>query len=142
MACRRIEGYARGLVHCARSDAWPVGAPSPRTSWEQRSRGGVGLIVLHDGPPRAVRKSPVHHNLYPISTKRLEGEPLRVVSHKVDMRGRALRCRLDKRDTYYLSGEMMMGASWSGSRTSTSTGRLTSMGRSSGYTMLGRRSLP
>lgn len=72
-----------------------------------------GLIVLHDGRPRAVGKSQVHHNLYPTSTKLLEGEPLRVVSHKVDLRGRTLRWlveRLDKRHTYYLSGEMMVGS--------------------------------
>ena len=70
-----------------------------------------GLIVLHDGRPRAVGKSQIHHNLYPTSTKLLEGEPLRVVSHKVDLRGRTLRWlieRLDKRHTYYLSGEMMV----------------------------------
>ena len=69
-----------------------------------------GLIVLHDGKPRAVGESQVHHNLYPTSSKLIEGEPLRVVSHKVDLRGRTLRWlieRLDKRHTYYLSGEMM-----------------------------------
>jgi hypothetical protein len=45
-------------------------------------------------------ESQVHHNLYPLSIKLLEREPLRVVSHKGDMRGRTL-CwlleRLDKR---------------------------------------------
>lgn len=50
-----------------------------------------GLIVLHDGRPRAVGTSPIHHNLYPTSTKLIEGEPLRVVYHKVDLRGRTLR---------------------------------------------------
>jgi hypothetical protein len=35
-------------------------------------------------------ESQVHHNLYPLSIKLLEGEPLRVVSHKVDVRGRTL----------------------------------------------------
>ncbi|MGH8569738.1 MAG: metal-dependent hydrolase, partial [Gammaproteobacteria bacterium] len=72
-----------------------------------------GLIVLHGGRPRALGKSQVHHNLYPTSTKLHAGEPLRVVSQKVDMRGRSLGwllARLDKRHTYYLSGEMMVGS--------------------------------
>jgi inner membrane protein len=72
-----------------------------------------GLVVLHDGKPRAVGESQVHHNLYPTSSKLIEGEPLRVVSHKVDMRGRSLRWlieRVDKRHTYYLSGQMMVGS--------------------------------
>jgi len=59
-----------------------------------------GVIVLHDGRSHAVGKSQAHHNLYPTSTKLLEGEPLRVVAHKVDLRGRTLRWlieRLDKR---------------------------------------------
>jgi inner membrane protein len=71
------------------------------------------LIVLHDGKPRAVGESQVHHNLYPTNTKLIEGEPLQVVSHKVDMRGRSLRWlieRIDKQHTYYLSGEMMVGS--------------------------------
>ena len=41
-----------------------------------------GLIVFHDGRPRAVGKSQVHRNLYPTSTKRLEGKSLMVVGHK------------------------------------------------------------
>lgn len=41
-----------------------------------------GLIVLHQGQPRAVGKSQVHHNLYPTRAKLIQGEPLRVVSHK------------------------------------------------------------
>lgn len=68
-----------------------------------------GLIVLHHGRPRAVGKSQVHHNLYPTTAKLIEGEPMRVISHKVDMRGRSLRWllkRLDQQHTYYLSGEM------------------------------------
>ncbi len=72
-----------------------------------------GLIVLHGGRPRAVGHSQVHHNLYPTSAKLIEGAPLRVVSHKVDMRGRSLRwllARLDKQHTYYLSGEMKVGS--------------------------------
>lgn len=56
-----------------------------------------GLIVLHDGRAAAVGKSQVHHNLYPTSTKLLESELLRVVSHKVDMRGRTLRGLIEPR---------------------------------------------
>jgi inner membrane protein len=55
-----------------------------------------GLIILHDGRPRAVGKSQVHHNLYPTNTKLFEGEPLRVMSHKADMRGRSLRWLLER----------------------------------------------
>jgi inner membrane protein len=67
----------------------------------------------HRRRPRVIGKSQVHHNLYPTSTKLLEGEPLRVVSHKMDLRGCTLRWlleRIDKRYTYYLSGEMMVGS--------------------------------
>jgi inner membrane protein len=58
-----------------------------------------GLIVLHDGRPRAVGKSPVHHNLYPTTTKLLAGEPLRVVAHKVDLRDRSLRWLISSTST-------------------------------------------
>ena len=40
--------------------------------------------------PRAVGKSQVHYNLNATSTKLLQGEPLRVISQKVDLRGRTL----------------------------------------------------
>jgi inner membrane protein len=69
--------------------------------------------VLHHSKPRAVGKSQVHHNLYPTTAKLIEGKPLRVVSHKVDMEGRSLRWlleQLDKRHTYYLSGELRVGS--------------------------------
>jgi hypothetical protein len=49
----------------------------------------------------------------PTNAKLIEGEALRVVSHKVNMHGRSLRWlieRLDKRHTYYLSGELMVGS--------------------------------
>lgn len=71
-----------------------------------------GLIVLKDGEPRAVGESQDHHNLYPVRAELIKGEPLRVVSHRVDMRGRTLRWlldRLDKQHTYYISGELRMG---------------------------------
>jgi inner membrane protein len=70
------------------------------------------LIVLHDGKPRAVGESQVHHNLHPTSARLIEGEPLEVVSYKVDMRGRHLAWlleRIDKQRTYYLMGKMMVG---------------------------------
>lgn len=71
-----------------------------------------GLIVLHDGKPRAVGESQVHHNLYPTSAKLIEGEPLEVVSYKVDMRGKHLAWlleRIDKQRTYYVMGKMLVG---------------------------------
>jgi inner membrane protein len=71
-----------------------------------------GLIVLHDGKPRAVGESQVHHNLHPISAKLIEGEPLEVMSYKVDMRGKHLAWlleRIDRQRTYYLMGKMMVG---------------------------------
>jgi inner membrane protein len=71
-----------------------------------------GLIVLHDGKPRAVGESQVHHNLHPTSAKLIEGKPLKVVSYKVDMRGKHLAWlleRIDKERTYYLMGKMMVG---------------------------------
>ena len=58
-----------------------------------------GLIVLKDGMPRAVGMSQTSHNLYPTHAELIEGDPLRVVSHNVDMRGRSLRWLLDRLDT-------------------------------------------
>ncbi len=71
-----------------------------------------GLIVLHEGEPRAVGASQVNHNLYPVKARLLEGEPLRVIAQRVDMRGRSLRwllARIDKAHTYYISGELRVG---------------------------------
>ena len=68
-----------------------------------------GLIVLHEGQPRAVGKSQQQHNLLPISARLIEGEPLTVQSVKVDMRGRSLRWllgRIDQRRTYFINGEI------------------------------------
>ena len=68
-----------------------------------------GLIVLHEGKPRAVGKSQQQHNLLPISARLIEGEPLRVQSVKVEMQGRTLRWllgKIDQRRVYYLSGEI------------------------------------
>ena len=68
-----------------------------------------GLIVLHEGQPRAVGKSQQHHNLLPVSARLIEGEPLRVQAVKVEMQGQTLRGllgRIDQRRVYYLSGEI------------------------------------
>jgi inner membrane protein len=68
-----------------------------------------GLIVLHEGKPRAVGESQASHNLYPLHARLLEGPPLTVVSEKVDLRGRTLRwllSRIDQSRTYYLLGEL------------------------------------
>jgi len=71
-----------------------------------------GLIVLDGDQLRAVGESETAHNLYPTHAELTEGEPLQVISHKVDMRGRTLRWllgRIDTSRTYYISGEMRMG---------------------------------
>ena len=68
-----------------------------------------GLIVLHEGKPRAVGKSQQQHNLLPISARLIEGEPLTVQSVKVDMRGRSLRWllgKIDQRRVYFINGEL------------------------------------
>ena len=36
-----------------------------------------GLIVEREGELRAVGPSPVHHNLYPLKARLIQGEPLR-----------------------------------------------------------------
>ena len=66
-----------------------------------------GLIVLHEGKPRAVGKSQQQHNLLPISARLIEGEPLRVVAERVNMAGRTLHGlinRIDPDRAYYLLG--------------------------------------
>jgi inner membrane protein len=71
-----------------------------------------GLVVLHEGRPRAVGKSQIHHNLYPLSARLIEGEPLRVLPHRVDMRGHSLRWllgRVDPGRRYFVHGEMRIG---------------------------------
>jgi len=71
-----------------------------------------GLIVLREGQPRAVGKSEAYHNLLPISARLIEGEPLRVQSVKVEMRGRTLRWllgKIDQRRVYFLNGEVQTG---------------------------------
>jgi len=71
-----------------------------------------GLIVLHEGKPRAVGKSQLNHNLLPITARLIEGEPLRVTSQRVEMKGRTLRWllgKIDQRRVYYISGEVQTG---------------------------------
>ena len=71
-----------------------------------------GLIVLQDGKPRAVGKSQQNHNLLPISARLIEGEPLKVQSVKVEMKGRTLRwllSKVDQRRVYFINGEVQTG---------------------------------
>ena len=68
-----------------------------------------GFIVLHQGQPRAVGKSEAHHNLLPVAARLIEGEPLRVVAERVDLRGHTLRwlvSRIDQSRPSYLLGEV------------------------------------
>ena len=70
-----------------------------------------GFIVLHQGQPRAVGKSEAHHNLLPIAARLIQGEPLRVVAERVELRGHSLRwlvSRIDQSRPYYLLGEVEM----------------------------------
>ena len=71
-----------------------------------------GLIVLHEGKPRAVGKSQVYSNLYPLQARLIEGEPLRVQSERIEMQGRTLRWllgKIDQRRVYFLNGEVQTG---------------------------------
>jgi len=72
-----------------------------------------GLIVLEGDELRAVGESETAHNLYPTHAELIEGVPLQVISHRVDMRGRTLRWLLGRIDTsrmHYISGELRMGS--------------------------------
>ncbi|MDD2760981.1 MAG: hypothetical protein PHH11_11890 [Methylomonas sp.] len=68
-----------------------------------------GLIVDYRGKTRSVGKSQMQHNLYPVDAVLVEGEPLRVISQRVDMKGRSLLWLVDNLQTshaYYLLGEL------------------------------------
>jgi len=68
-----------------------------------------GLIVERDGELRAVGASQTSHNLYPLKARLIEGEPLRVVAERVNLRGHTLRwllSRIDQSRPYYLLGEV------------------------------------
>jgi inner membrane protein len=70
-----------------------------------------GLIVERDGTLRAVGPSPTHHNLYPLQARLIQGEPLRVVAERVELRGHTLRwlvSRIDQSRPYFLLGEVEM----------------------------------
>jgi len=72
-----------------------------------------GLIVLQGDQLRAIGENLDAHDLYPTPVALVEGEPLRVLAQRVDMRGRSLRWLLDQLGTdrtYYLSGELRMGS--------------------------------
>jgi len=71
-----------------------------------------GLIVLHEGKPRAVGKSQTYSNLYPLTARLIAGEPLRVQSERIEMQGRTLRWllgKIDQRRVYFLNGEVQTG---------------------------------
>ena len=75
-------------------------------TWQQ------GLIVLHEGRPRAVGEEPGKHNLYPVRSRLQAGDELQVLTHKVDMRGRSiewLASLIDSDRTHYLLGELRVG---------------------------------
>ena len=70
-----------------------------------------GFIVLRDGQPRAVGKSEAQHHLLPVAARLIQGEPLRVVAERVELRGHTLRwlvSRIDQSRPYYLLGEVEM----------------------------------
>jgi inner membrane protein len=72
-----------------------------------------GLIVEYNGKARSVGKSQLHHNLYPVDAVLVKGEPLRVISQRVDMKGRSLRWlveNLKANHGYYLLGELYVDA--------------------------------
>ncbi|CCE22762.1 Membrane-bound metal-dependent hydrolase (fragment) [Methylotuvimicrobium alcaliphilum 20Z] len=71
------------------------------------------LIVDYQGQARSIGKSQIHHNLYPVDAVLIEGEPLRVISQRVDMKGRSLRWlveNLKANHAYYLLGELHIDA--------------------------------
>ncbi|MCB0066636.1 MAG: metal-dependent hydrolase [Caldilineaceae bacterium] len=92
-----VDNLTLEKIHC---DCPVVGA------WKE------GLIVIHDGRARAVGKSQLNHNLFPIHAELIRGEPLRVVSQRVNLRGRSLRWltdSLDQAHTYYINGQVVVG---------------------------------
>jgi inner membrane protein len=72
-----------------------------------------GLIVEYNGKARSVGKSQMHHNLYPVDAVLIKGESLRVITQRVDMKGRSLRWlveNLKANHGYYLLGELYVDA--------------------------------
>jgi inner membrane protein len=96
----RLEGIDNLTLEQVTCDCPVVG------TWRQ------GLVVLKDGELRAVGESQTSDNIFPTHAELVQGEPLRVISQRVNMRGRALQWlldQIDKQHTYYLSGELRMG---------------------------------
>jgi len=72
-----------------------------------------GLIVEFNGKARSVGKSQMHHSLYPVDAVLIKGEPLRVISQRVDMKGWSLRSLVENMKAnhgYYLLGELYVDA--------------------------------
>jgi inner membrane protein len=70
-----------------------------------------GLIVEYNGKSRAVGESEVNHNLFPTEALLMKGEPLRVITQRVNMNGRSLRWLVDNLQAnheYYLLGELFV----------------------------------
>jgi len=70
------------------------------------------LAVLQNGMLRAVGESHDSDNLSPTHVELVQGEPLRVISQRVAMRGRSVQWllnRIDTRHTYYISGKLRLG---------------------------------
>jgi inner membrane protein len=70
-----------------------------------------GLILEQAGQLRSVGTGEADR-LYPIRAQLIEGEPLRVIAQRVDMRGRSLGWlseRLTPRQTHFISGELRLG---------------------------------
>jgi inner membrane protein len=70
-----------------------------------------GLIVEYNGQSRAVGESEVNHNLFPTEAVLIKGEPLRVITQRVNMNGRSLRWLVDNLQAnheYYLLGELFV----------------------------------
>lgn len=57
-------------------------------------------------------QSEAQHNLLPVAGRLIQGEPLRVQSEKVEMKGRTLRWllgKIDQRRVYFINGEVQTG---------------------------------
>ncbi len=68
-----------------------------------------GLIIEYHGKSRAVGESEVNHNLFPTEAVLIKGEPLRVITQRVNMNGRSLRWLVENlkvNHEYYLLGEL------------------------------------
>ena len=98
------HGYALELTATDNLTLQPVQGKFPVVGvWQN------GLIVEQDGELRAVGSSPAHHNLYPLKTRLIQGEPLRVVAERVELRSHTLRwlvSRIDQSSPYFLLGEV------------------------------------